>query len=72
MTDAMSGLELSQRLFHAAAKPILDAQFPTLRYAAALIGAGSEFCPRYTLTCTAFEAWRRAAGSLLHGEYAYA
>jgi hypothetical protein len=42
MSDFIPGLELS-RLFHVeAVKPILDANFPGLRYAAARIDGGSE------------------------------
>ena len=42
MARFVPGLELCQRFFEEAAKPILDAQFPALRYSAALIGWGSE------------------------------
>ena len=38
----MRGLDLSGAFYREAVRPILDEQFPDLRYAAALIGAGSE------------------------------
>lgn len=38
----VSGLELSRRFFHEAVHPLLAAEFPALRYAAALLGQGSE------------------------------
>jgi hypothetical protein len=36
------GLRLNERFYAEAVKPILDAEFPTLRYSAALIGYGSD------------------------------
>jgi len=43
MTQAfVSGLQLSEAFYRDAVRPILDADFPGLAYAAALIGAGSE------------------------------
>ncbi|MGD8586240.1 MAG: DUF4037 domain-containing protein [Chloroflexota bacterium] len=36
------GLELSRRLYLEGVKPVLDEAFPTLHYAAALLGTGSE------------------------------
>lgn len=42
MTDFIPGLELSGLFFSEAVRPILDADFPGLRYAAALIHTGSE------------------------------
>lgn len=36
------GAELSRGYFHEVVEPILDSEFPCLRYAAALIGYGSE------------------------------
>jgi hypothetical protein len=38
----MAGLELSRRFFQEAVQPLLAKNFPDLRYAAALIGPGSE------------------------------
>jgi Domain of unknown function (DUF4037) len=38
----MSGIELSRALFEEAVQPILQAAYPSLRYAAARIGSGSE------------------------------
>lgn len=38
----MKGLELSRRFFFEAVQPILDRRFPEVKYAAALIGYGSE------------------------------
>ncbi len=38
----INGLTLSESFYREAARPILDAYYPDLRYAAALIGAGSE------------------------------
>jgi len=42
MADFIPGLELSRLFYLEAVKPILDADFPGLRYGAALIGDGSE------------------------------
>ncbi len=42
MTSFVPGLTLSDSFYVEAVKPILDARFPHLRYAAALIGYGSE------------------------------
>ena len=42
MADFIPGLELSRLFFTEAVKPILDADFPDLRYGAALTGSGSE------------------------------
>ncbi|HEX8197821.1 MAG TPA: hypothetical protein VF571_16640, partial [Pyrinomonadaceae bacterium] len=42
MADFIPGLELSRLFYLEAVKPILDADFPGLRYSAALIGDGSE------------------------------
>ena len=42
MTEFIHGLELSALFFREVVKPILDADFHGLRYAAALIGSGSE------------------------------
>lgn len=42
MPDFIPGLELSRLFFVEAVKPILDADFPGLRYDAAVIGSGSE------------------------------
>lgn len=42
MPEFIPGLELSRLFYVEAVKPILDAQFPDLRYDAALIGYGSE------------------------------
>jgi hypothetical protein len=42
MADFIPGLELSRLFFFEAVKPVLDAEFPRLRYAAGLIGTGSE------------------------------
>ena len=42
MADFIPGLELSRLFFVEAVKPILDANFPDLRYGAALTGSGSE------------------------------
>jgi Domain of unknown function (DUF4037) len=42
MTDFIPGLELSRLLYLEAVKPILDADFPDLKYGAALTGHGSE------------------------------
>ncbi len=38
----IKGLDLSQRLFEEAVRPLLAAHFPRLRYSAALLGSGSE------------------------------
>lgn len=42
MPDFIPGLELSRRFFDEAVRPLLDAAFPGLRYAAGLLGSGSE------------------------------
>lgn len=42
MPDFIPGVELSRQFFHEAVKPILDREFPQLRYDAALIGSGSD------------------------------
>ncbi|HEX9929850.1 MAG TPA: DUF4037 domain-containing protein [Pyrinomonadaceae bacterium] len=42
MANFIPGLELSRLFYLEAVKPILDADFPGLRYSAALIGDGSE------------------------------
>src|SRR3712207_5558495 len=42
MPDFIKGLELSRLFFREAVRPVLDAEFPRLRYAAALLGTGSE------------------------------
>lgn len=42
MPDFIPGLKLGELFYHQAIKPILERDFPGLRYAAALIGSGSE------------------------------
>jgi len=42
MPDFIKGLELSRLFFREAVGPLLEAEFPGLRYAAALLGTGSE------------------------------
>jgi len=42
MPDFIPGLELSRLFYEEAVKPVLDADFPDLRYDAAVIGSGSE------------------------------
>ena len=42
MSEFIPGLELSRRFYQEAVRPILDARFPGLLYAAARIGRGSE------------------------------
>jgi hypothetical protein len=42
MPEFIPGLELSRRFFAELVQPVLDAEFPTLRYDAAVIGSGSE------------------------------
>ncbi len=42
MTEFVKGLELSRLFFEEAVRPALAAEFPRLRYAAALLGTGSE------------------------------
>ena len=42
MPEFVKGLELSRLFFEEAVKPALAAEFPSLRYAAALLGTGSE------------------------------
>ena len=41
-TDFVQGIELCRRFYIEAVRPVLDAEFPTLQHAAALIGHGSE------------------------------
>src|SRR5215218_5944287 len=42
MPEFVKGLELSGLFFEEAVRPALAAEFPALRYAAALLGAGSD------------------------------
>ena len=42
MTEFVKGLELSRLFFEEAVRPALSSEFPALRYAAALLGTGSE------------------------------
>jgi hypothetical protein len=42
MPDFIPGLELSRLFFAEAVRPLLDGAFPRLRYAAGLLGSGSE------------------------------
>ncbi len=42
MSNFIPGLELSRLFFLEAVKPIIDAEFPSLKYGASLIGPGSE------------------------------
>src|SRR5688572_14703517 len=42
MPEFIKGLELSGLFFEEAVRPVLEAEFPRLRYAAALLGTGSE------------------------------
>jgi len=42
MTQFMKGLDLSESFYKEIAQPILQTNFPTLRYAAAAIGYGSD------------------------------
>ncbi|HJQ34170.1 MAG TPA: DUF4037 domain-containing protein [Pyrinomonadaceae bacterium] len=42
MTEFVKGLELSRLFFEEAVRPVLEAEFPALRYAAARLGTGSE------------------------------
>ena len=42
MPEFIKGLELSRLFFEEAVRPLLEEAFPSLRYAAALVGAGSE------------------------------
>ncbi|HWS88903.1 MAG TPA: DUF4037 domain-containing protein [Pyrinomonadaceae bacterium] len=42
MPEFVKGLELSRLFFEEAVRPALAAEFPALRYAAALLGSGSE------------------------------
>jgi hypothetical protein len=42
MPEFVKGLELSRLFFEEAVKPVLEQEFPSLRYAAALLGTGSE------------------------------
>jgi Domain of unknown function (DUF4037) len=42
MADFIKGVELSGLFFREAVRPVLDAEFPRLRYSAARLGSGSE------------------------------
>jgi hypothetical protein len=42
MPDFIPGIELCRRFYREAVRPVLDAEFPGLKHAAALIGPGSE------------------------------
>jgi len=40
--QSISGIDLSERFFYEVVKSVVDSEFPDLRYAAALLGSGSE------------------------------
>lgn len=40
--NSISGIDLSERFFYEVVKSVVDTEFPDLRYAAALLGPGSE------------------------------
>ena len=42
MPEFIKGLELSRLFFEEAVRPVVEAEFPRLRYAAGLLGSGSE------------------------------
>ena len=42
MPAFVPGLELNRRFYEQVVRPLLDASFPSLPYAAALLGPGSE------------------------------
>lgn len=42
MTEFIKGLDLCESFFFEVAKPLLDSEFPSLKYSAALIGYGSD------------------------------
>jgi hypothetical protein len=42
MPDFIPGLKLAELFYHEAVKPVIEAEFPDLKYTAALIGSGSE------------------------------
>src|ERR1700754_3820887 len=42
MPEFIKGLELSRLFYEEAVRPVLEESFPRLRYAAALLGTGSE------------------------------
>ena len=42
MSDFIPGLKLGEGFYHQAVRPIIEREFPGLRYTAALIGIGSE------------------------------
>ncbi|GAB4544182.1 MAG: hypothetical protein OHK0023_00580 [Anaerolineae bacterium] len=52
MPDFVKGLDLCEGFFHEVVKPIVDREFPDLRYDAAWIGAGSEILGCDDLTST--------------------
>lgn len=52
MPDFVKGLDLCEGFFHEVVKPIVDREFPDLRYDAALIGSGSEILGYDDLTST--------------------
>ncbi|MYZ38000.1 MULTISPECIES: DUF4037 domain-containing protein [unclassified Streptomyces] len=74
-TGFLPGLELSRILYDEAVRPLLDEEYPGLRYAAARVGAGSEVLgfdtarstdhewgPRLNLFLTPEEAARHGSG----------
>ncbi|PYS82501.1 MAG: hypothetical protein DMF67_12580 [Acidobacteria bacterium] len=62
MADFIPGIELSRLFFFEAVKPVLDAEFPRLRYGAALIGTGSEVLG-FDTEMSADHHWGRALTS---------
>jgi hypothetical protein len=67
MPDFIHGLELSRLFFSEAVKPVLDADFPRLRYAAALLGTGSEVLG-FDTEMSADHGWGPRVDLFLDGE----
>ena len=42
MPKFIPGLQLSEQFYNKVVKPLIETEFPTLKYSAAFIGSGSE------------------------------
>src|SRR2546426_1203811 len=70
MPDFIPGLKLAELFFHEEVKPLLDREFPTLRFASALIGSGSEVLGFDTAMSTDHHWGPRAMLFLAKGDFA--
>ncbi|MBV9928057.1 MAG: DUF4037 domain-containing protein [Acidobacteria bacterium] len=67
MPEFVKGLELSRLFFEEAVRPVLAAEFPALRYAAALLGTGSEVLG-FDTEMSADHGWGPRVDLFLRGE----